>query len=295
MQHRKLGRHDLELSVLGFGGIVVADRPQGEANDEVAAAVDRDITYFDVAPQYGDAQQRLGPALEPFRDGVTLACKTLMRTGPEATADLEDSLRKLRTDRFDIYQLHAMTTPEDADAALAPGGALDAILKARDAGKVWLVGFSAHDEATALRLIETEQFDTVLYPLNFRPFEDGTFGPGVLEAAAARGMGVLALKTMARARVEDGQDRSYPRCWYHPEDRPDIAHLLLRYTLNLRGPDGAPAVAAALPPGDPALFGLALDLVETHGLPPLSPEEHVTLAAALPAAANATPIFPEPA
>ena len=169
MQTRKLGRHDLHLSVLGFGGIVVTDRPQDEADREVAAAIDRGITYFDVAPQYGNAQERLGPALEPFRNQVTLACKTEQRTGPEAQAALDDSLAKLRTDYFDIYQLHAMTTPEDADAALAPGGALDVILKARDAGKVRLVGFSAHDEATALRLIETEQFDTVLYPLNFRP------------------------------------------------------------------------------------------------------------------------------
>ncbi|MEM7624324.1 MAG: aldo/keto reductase [Planctomycetota bacterium] len=285
MQTRKLGRHDLELSVLGFGGIVVCDRPQDEADDEVAAAVDRGVTYFDVAPQYSDAQERLGPALRPFRKDVTLACKTLMRRGPEAAADLDDSLRKLRTDRFDIYQLHAMTTPEDADAALAPGGALDVVLRARDAGKVRLVGFSAHDEAVALRLIETEQFDTVLYPLNVRPFEAGVFGPGVLEAATSRGMGVLALKAMARARVADGEDRPYAKCWYHPEDRPDLAHLLLRYTLNL------PGVCAALPPGDPDLFRLALDLVETHGIAPLSAEELATLTQAMPAAA---PIFPEP-
>ncbi|MEL7088730.1 MAG: aldo/keto reductase, partial [Planctomycetota bacterium] len=234
--------------------------------------------------------------LEPFRDRVTLACKTLMRTGPEATADLEDSLRKLRTDRFDLYQLHAMTTSEDADAALAPGGALDAVLKARDAGKVRLMGFSAHDEATALRLIATEQFDTVLYPLNFRPFEAGGFGPGVLEAATSRGMGVMALKAMARARVAAGQDSGYAKCWYHPEDRPEIAHLLLRYTLNLPGGDGfsGPGVCAALPPGDPKLFRMAVDLVETHGLPPLSPEENAALADAMPAPATAEPIFPHP-
>lgn len=292
MQQRKLGRHDLHLSVLGFGGIVVTDRPQDEADREVAAAVDRGITYFDVAPQYGNAQDRLGPALQPHRSHVALACKTELRTGPEAQAALDDSLAKLRTDHFDIYQLHAMTTPEDADQALAPGGALDVILKARDAGKVRLVGFSAHDEATALRLIETEQFDTVLYPLNFRPFDAGVFGPGVLAAATARGMGVMALKAMAKTRVAPGEDPSFAKCWYHPEDRPDIAHLLLRYTLNL------PGVTAALPPGDPSLFNLALDLAG-RGLDPLSPDEHAALAAALPAPESAPGIagmiFPEPA
>ncbi|MEO1236252.1 MAG: aldo/keto reductase [Planctomycetota bacterium] len=183
MQPRRLGRHDLHLSPLGLGGIVVSKRPQPEADRAVAAAVDRGVTYFDVAPQYGNAQQRLGPALEPFRDRVTLACKTLERNGPEAAAELDDSLRKLRTDHFDIYQLHAMTTDEDFDRALTPGGALDVIEQARDAGKVRLVGFSAHDESVALRLINTGRFDTVLYPLNFTPFTRGLFGPPVLAAA----------------------------------------------------------------------------------------------------------------
>ena len=110
----------------------------------------------------------------------------------------------------------------------------------------------------------------------------------MLEAATARGMGVMALKTMARARVVEGDDPSYAKCWYHPEDRPEIAHLLLRYTLHL------PGITAALPPGDPGLYRLALDLAE-DGLDPLSAEEKATLAAALPSPESAGMIFPHPA
>lgn len=290
MEYRKLGNRpatqDLELSVLGFGGIVVADRPQDEANDEVARAIDQGITYFDVAPQYQNAQQILGPALEPYRQNVTLACKTLERSGDKARADLEDSLRKLRTDHFDIYQLHAMTTEDDYEQALAPGGALEAIIQARDEGKVRLIGFSAHNQEIALKLINTDQFDTMLVPLNYvlmNQSEDPTrnFGPAMLDAANAKGMGILALKAMARAKILEGEDRSYGRCWYHPEDRPDIAHLLLRYTLNL------PGVTAAIPPGDPSLFQLALNCAK-QPFNPLSPDDEQLLASSL---AQSHPIF----
>ncbi|MEM1212739.1 MAG: aldo/keto reductase [Planctomycetota bacterium] len=286
MISRQLGRHDVRVSVLGMGGIVVSKIEQAEADRRVAAAIDRGISYFDVAPQYGDAEERLGPALRPYRDGVTLACKTLERRGDAATAELERSLSRLQTDRFDIYQLHAMTTAEDADVALGPGGALEAVIKAKEQGKVRLIGFSAHDEATALRLIETGAFDTVLYPLNAVAYEAGVFGPGVLEAANAREMGVLALKAMARGRVESWEDRPYPKCWYQPEDRPEVAHRLLRYTLNL------PGATAAIPPGEPAMFDMALDAAD-RGLEPLSEGERSELMAAL--GVDLVPIFPHPA
>ena len=283
MQQRPLGRHDVSLSVIGFGGIVVTGVGQDEADRSVAAAVDRGVTYFDVAPSYGDAQQKLGPALQPYRDGVTLACKTGERRAEGAARELDDSLKKLRTDRFDIYQLHGVTKLEEAETALGPGGALEAVEAAREAGKVGLIGFSAHGEDAAMRLIESGRFDTMLYPLNAVPFEAGQFGPRALAAATARGMGVMALKAMARGRVEPGDERSYPKCWYHPEDRPDVAHLLLRYTLNL------PGVAAAIPPGQPELFDLALDLAE-RGLEPLSDGELETL---MEAVGGRTAIFPQ--
>ncbi len=274
MWYRRLNALDTDLSAVGFGGIVLTDRPQDDCNRHVARVIEAGINYFDVAPQYGNAQELMGPALEPYRDGVTLACKTMQRTANGAAPELEDSLRKLRTDRFDIYQLHAMTTDEDVETALAPGGALEAIEAARDAGTVRAVGFSAHREEAALRLIETGRFDTMLYPLNFTMFDAGAFGPRALEAANAAGMDSLALKAMARGRLaEPGQDRPYAKCWYAPEDRPDIAVLLLRYTLHL------PGVVAALPPGQPELFRIALehaDAIET----PLSDEELATLRAA---------------
>ncbi|MEM1027107.1 MAG: aldo/keto reductase [Planctomycetota bacterium] len=254
MWSRRLRALDTDLSAIGFGGIVLTRRPQDDCNRHVAEVFDAGITYFDVAPQYGNAQELMGPALEPYRDRVTLACKTLERTAEGAARELDDSLRKLRTDHFDIYQLHSMTTAEDVDTALGPGGALEAIEAARDAGKVRAIGFSAHGEDAALRLIETDKFQTMLYPLSFTMFDPGVFGPRALEAANERDMDILALKAMARGKaIVAWEDRPYDKCWYAPEDRPDIAVMLLRYTLHL------PGVVAALPPGQPELFQIAMD------------------------------------
>ncbi|HXK93741.1 MAG TPA: aldo/keto reductase, partial [bacterium] len=101
------------LSIIGFGGIVVMNAEPAHAARVVARAVDRGVNYFDVAPTYGDAQDKLGPALEPYRDRVFLACKTTRRDKAGAEEELNDSLKKLRTDHFDLYQLHALSTMED--------------------------------------------------------------------------------------------------------------------------------------------------------------------------------------
>ena len=101
------------------------------------------------------------------------------------------------------------------------------------------MGFSAHDEGIAVRLIESGLFDSMLVPLNFASYEAG-FGERMLKAANERGMGILALKSMARTKLIG--ERSHEKCWYEPEDRAEVIGLLLRYTLGLKG------VCAAIPP-----------------------------------------------
>lgn len=283
MQTRKLGQTDLEPTVIGFGGVVVMKETQADADRMVAEAFDAGIRYFDVAPQYKDAQQRMGPALQPYRDQVMLACKTLERTAEGTRRELEDSLTKLRTDHFDLYQMHSLTKLEETEQALGPGGAIEAFLEAREAGKVRYLGFSAHSEEAALRAIESGHFASVLFPLNYTVIEQAQFGPAVLDAANERGMGLLALKAIARTKVTEWKDRPYDKCWYAPEDRPEVAHLMLRYTLNL------PGVAAAVPPGDPGMFKMVLGFADQ--LDPLSDSELDELREA---AAGHHPLFPLP-
>jgi len=254
LERRALGRTGERLSIIGFGGIVVMNATTQAASNRVAEAVDHGVNYFDVAPSYGNAEEMLGPALEPYRKNVFLACKTTERSRDGAQRELEHSLRTMRTDHFDLYQLHAVTTREDVDRIFAPGGALEAFVAARKAGKVRFLGFSAHSVEAALALIGRYDFDTILFPTNFATWNAGNFGPQVLAAAQAKQMGILALKAMARGPwPKDAKRDTYPKCWYEPLSAPDEALMGLRFTLSH-------PVTAAIPPGDETLFAQALKL-----------------------------------
>lgn len=256
MQKRPYGNTGESLSLIGFGGIVVMGAEQSEANRRVRAAFDRGINYFDVAPSYGDAEDRLGPALVGLREQVFLACKTGKRDRAGAAAELRDSLRRLQTDRFDLYQLHAVSSVEEAETCLAPGGALEAFLEARDAGLVRYLGFSAHSAEAALLLLERFPFNSVLFPLNYTTYYQAGFGPQVVAAAQQRGAALLALKAMARRPWQEGADRSIAQnTWYEPHTDPAESEQALRWTLSL-------PVTAALPPGDPNLFEQAMEFAE---------------------------------
>jgi predicted aldo/keto reductase-like oxidoreductase len=253
LERRSLGRTGERLSILGFGGIVVKDATTKEAAERVADAIDRGVNYFDVAPSYGNAEEMLGPALEPYRKRVFLACKTQKRDRAGAVQELDQSLAHMRTDHFDLYQLHAVTTTEDVERIFAPDGALEAFVAARKAGKVRFLGFSAHSVTAALALMERFAFDTILFPINFATWHAGNFGPQVLETARRRRMGILALKAMARRPWPEGAAKTYPKCWYEPLGDAAAAREGLRFTLSH-------PVTAAIPPGDENLFRMALDL-----------------------------------
>ena len=257
MEKRVYGQTGWELSVLGFGGIIVMDVTPTEADQYVGEAIDRDINYFDVAPSYGNAEERLGPALKPYRDSVFLACKTGRRDAVGAQEELENSLRLMQTDHFDLYQLHAITSDEDVRQAFGPSGAMETFVKARDQGKVKHLGFSAHSVPAALAAMSQFDFDSLLFPFNYVTYEQAGFGPQVMEAAQSKGVARLALKGMARGPWRDGDPHKseYPKAWYEPlADRAE-ATMALRYTLSL-------PVTAALPPGDIRLFRLACDIAD---------------------------------
>jgi len=264
LERRALGKTGEKLSVIGFGGIVVMNATTDQAAERVRAAVEAGVNYFDVAPSYGNAEDMLGPALEPHRKGVFLACKTQGRTKEAATAELESSLRKMRTDHFDLYQHHAVTKKKDVETILGPGGAMEAFEAAKKAGKVRFVGFSAHSVEAAAALMDGYAFDTILFPVNYATWHAGGFGPQVLAKAKEKGMGILCLKAMAKGPWPEGATKRYAKCWYEPLDTPEDAAMGLRFTLSH-------PVTAAIPPGDETLFALALKLAA--GFKPLAPAE----------------------
>lgn len=265
LEKRSLGRTGEMLSIIGFGGIVVKDANPEESASLVRLAINAGVNYFDVAPSYGDAELKLGPALEPYRKSVFLACKTGKRTRSEAKAELEQSLTHLRTDHLDLYQHHAVTTLEDVDTILGPGGANEAFIEARKEGKIRFIGFSAHSVEAAMALMDRFDFDTILFPFNFAVWYAGNFGPQVMAKAKGKNMGILALKAMAKGPWPQGADRSkYSKCWYEPLTLRDDIRMGLRFTLSH-------PVTACIPPGEAVLFKTAIDL--RNDLTPLSDEE----------------------
>ena len=268
-----LGKTGVELSIVGMGGIVVAKMEQSVANRTVAEAIEHGVNYFDVAPTYWDAEDRLGPALAPHRNVAFLACKTGKRDRAGAAESLDASLKKLCTDHFDLFQLHGLTSQQELDQALAPGGAMEAILAAQQAGKVRFIGFSAHSEAVALAAMDRFAFDSILFPFNFFLFTQTNFGPRALAEANRRGMGVLALKAMCKSALPPGSKQSesaHPKCWYKPCDLNGEAALALRWTLSK-------PITAAIPPGDEKYFPVAMDTAQ-HFTPITADEEAALLA-----------------
>ncbi len=258
---RPYGRDKIPLSVIGFGGILVTNAEQTAANRLVAEAVERGVNYFDVAPTYGDAENKLGPALRPHRGKVLLAGKTTDRTRAGAAAQLKRTLERLRTDHLDLYQLHALTDlQKDVDAAFGKDGAMETFIEARKAGQVRHLGFSAHSVEAALAAMDRHDFDSILFPVNFATYFKGNFGATVIEKARSKGVTILALKVLARQAWPDNDPgrQTYSKCWYQPITDRHEAELALRFTLSQ-------PVTAAIPPGEEFIFRLALDLAtEIH-------------------------------
>jgi predicted aldo/keto reductase-like oxidoreductase len=245
----------VDLSIIGFGGIVVVGMDQPAANNSVAESVDAGVNYFDVAPSYwdGEAEEKLGKGLKPYRNDVFLACKTTERDSRGSEQELNISLKRVGVDHFDLYQFHAVTDMEEVEKIFAPRGAIETVLKAQKEGKIRFIGISAHSEEDALALLYRYDFNSILFPINFVSYAQGNFGPRVVEKAKEKGASRLALKALAHTPIPDEVEKKYPKCWYKPVDEESLAEKALRFTLTQD-------ITAAIPPGDERLYKMALSL-----------------------------------
>ncbi len=282
---KRLYKDGIQLSVIGFGGILVCSEDQTTGNRYVAESMDRGINYFDVAPSYfdGEAELKLGIALEPYRQDVFLACKTGKRDAAGARAELEASLGRLRTDHFDLYQFHAVTTMAEVEQILGPDGAAETFFKAKEAGLVRYLGFSAHSVEAALALMDAFPVDSVLFPLNFVMVSQGNFGPQILKKAEQIGAARLALKAMAASPWADNEAHTYQKAWYKPADSAELRRRALVYTLSQN-------ISAAIPPGHYELYKEALETASSF-----TPMNKVEQQALLDDATGLSPLFSHPA
>jgi aryl-alcohol dehydrogenase-like predicted oxidoreductase len=194
---RPLGRTGRDVTIFGLGGEGVL-RTHGRAAEAVAmihSALDAGVTYCDTAPAYASSQDYYGAALGERREEIFLASKTHDRTRDGSLRLLDDSLRRLRTDHLDLWQLHDLRTRQDLDRIFGPGGALEALLQAREEGRVRHLGMTGHhDPEILLEAMRRFDFDTLLVALNAADVHRLSFARTVLPEAARRGMGVIGMK-----------------------------------------------------------------------------------------------------
>lgn len=260
MQYRKLGKTGLDVSAVSYGGIVSMSDGQDLSDRYVSWAVDRGINYFDVAPSYGDAEEKLGNSLRAYRNNIHLACKTAERLRSDAERELCQSQKLLHTDHFDIYQLHGISTMEEVDIAFGPGGVMELIDTLKQKGIASNIGITSHNEDVALRCIELYNFDSVLFPFNWFMNLEHQMGSRLIKAAKERNMGVLCMKAFIERKWNSKEERAasaFPKSWCKPIDveDEDFGVAAMKYVLSL-------GVDTLIPPGNFASFSFAVEHIE---------------------------------
>jgi aryl-alcohol dehydrogenase-like predicted oxidoreductase len=228
VRYRRLGRLEHQSSVLIYGAAALGEVSQDTADASVQLALDAGINHLDVAASYGDAELRLGALMEGIRDRVFLATKTGERTYDAAWAQINASLERLRTDRVDLLQLHAIGDLVELDKAFAEDGALRAAVRAQEEGLVGAVGITGHGHeapATHLEALRRYPFATILTPWNpvLARREDYAADFWALVAEVERqDVGLMTIKTVARRNWPAGDEQTYAT-WYEPfEDETPI-------------------------------------------------------------------------
>jgi diketogulonate reductase-like aldo/keto reductase len=205
LPQRVLGRTGERVSIIGLGGYHIGQQDdQNESIRLIRTAIDRGITFMDNCWDYNDgaSETRMGLALQDgYRERVFLMTKIDGRDRGSATVQIDESLRRLKTDVLDLLQFHENIRPDDADRIFAPGGALEAAVAARDAGKVRYIGFTGHKSpALHLHMLDVAQqhgftFDSVQMPINVMDAHYESFTQQVVPVARERGAAILGMKT----------------------------------------------------------------------------------------------------
>lgn len=210
---RKLGRTNEYVTMLGLGGYHVGWTTERDAQEVIEASLEGGIRFFDTAESYanGTSETRYGKYLIPkYRDLIFLTSKSTGHDAKTVQQHLDATLRRLKTDHLDLYQVHAIETPEDVDSRIQLG-VLDVLLKAKEQGKIKYMGFTGHQNPFAhARMLERTKesniFDTVLMPVNVLDQTYFSFAKNVLPQALERNMGILAIKSLADGRFFSKKD-----------------------------------------------------------------------------------------
>lgn len=246
MEYRILGKTGLEISRLGFGGIPIQKIDAEGTRNLIRGLIDEGVNFIDTARGYTVSEEYLGYAIEGFREHFVLATKSMSRTKEAMAKDIDVSLSNLRTDYIDLYQIHNPSA-KDLAQVMAEGGALEALLEARAAGKIGHIGITLHSVELFAQTVDLDWVETVMFPYNVVE----TQGEALIAQCAERNIGFICMKPLAGGAIED-------------------ATVALRFVLS------NPAVTVVIPGmADPA--EIAQNVAATSDTSPLNVQEQETI------------------
>ena len=275
---RILGKTGVEVSVLVLGGVAgMGMKPTNEFNpaDLANAAIDEGITYLDTAPGYSNGQSELnyGVVMAKRRNDVFLASKTLSRTYDGTMREVEESLKRLQTDHYDLFQVHSVLEKEDVSLWSKPDGMMKAFYKLRDEKVTRFIGVTGHESADAMnRAIDMYDFDTILTTFNPVP-RRLPFRESVLQNAIKKNMGIIAMKVMgggggALAKVNPAKNINGNWYWDETVHQAEVSDLI-RYVLGL------PVSCANI--GMKSIRQLEINAAAVRDMKPFTKDEQVKL------------------
>lgn len=240
IEKRPFGRTGHLSSAVIFGAAALGKVDQLTADKTLELLLEYGVNHLDTAPGYGDAEIRMGPWMDNHRDDFFLATKTRDRSYQAARDSIQRSLERLRVDKIDLLQLHALIHPDDWDLAMSDDGALRALIEARDAGQVRFIGVTGHGWNVAAmhrRSLAHFDFDSVLMPYNWMTSHHLTYGDDfekTLKICNERGIAVQTIKSLARGPWAAGVSKRRAT-WYEPLEADEDIRTAVNYVLSRPG------------------------------------------------------------
>ncbi len=237
METRIFGKTGVKITIITMGGCGLGYVDQSEADKAIQLALDYNINMIDVAPSYGNAEVRLNPWIQKYRNKFFLAVKTLKRTKRGAWRQLNQSLENLGTTYFDLYQFHAVSSVDELNQILEKNGAMEAFKEAKESGLIKHIGITVHNDVRLLqKAIEmSDDFDTVLLPVYVaalvNPSPENDYKK-ILQITQEKNIGVTAIKAISKGRW---MKEPIYRTWYEPLDDQKLVEQAVWFTLSQEG------------------------------------------------------------
>ena len=236
MIKRRFGRSGHESTVAIFGACALGFVPQDEADIAMQQVLDAGITHIDIAPSYGIAEDRIAHWIPDIREQFFLGCKTMERTKAGAKAEMLASMKRLQTDHFDLYQIHAVTNMDELDEATGTGSALEAMIDAREQGLISHIGITGHGVESPIVFLEALRrfdFDSILFPVNFVQYANPRYREAAEELIATcrqRDVGMMGIKHITRGPW--GELEKTHNTWYQPFTEQEMIQRAVDFALS---------------------------------------------------------------